>query len=152
MKEIDIKKIGEEAYQLYINEDYYCSEAVVYLMQQHFDTNMPDVLISSASGFPVGVGANKCICGAITGGVISLGYFFGRSQKKDDQVETTITLADELIKSFKKENKVTCCSILTKGMDMQSGDHKEQCASFTALMAKNTATIIARELGYKIKQ
>ena len=52
--------------------------------------------IAMASGFPVGIGGSKCVCGAVSGGIISLGYFFGRTDPKDEQVNKTLELANEL--------------------------------------------------------
>lgn len=58
----------------------------------------------------------------------------------------TLALASELQSSFRKNHKVLCCHILTKGMDMASGEHKAQCVSFTGEIAKTAAEIIVREL------
>jgi C_GCAxxG_C_C family probable redox protein len=39
-----------------------------------------------ASGFPVGIGGSGCTCGAIAGGVMAIGMFFGRTSPKDQKV------------------------------------------------------------------
>lgn len=31
---------------------------------------------------PTGIGGSGCVCGAVTGGVLALGYFFGRTLTK----------------------------------------------------------------------
>lgn len=102
-----------------------------------------------ASGFPVGIGGSKCVCGAVSGGIISLGYFFGRSNPKDKQVNKTLELADELQQSFKENHKVLCCRVLTKDMEMGSDVHMKQCIEFTGEIARKTAEIITRELNIK---
>ncbi len=146
IKEISIKKIKEEAESLYRNGDFFCSEAIVSTIMKNFEIDMPEEMIAMASGFPVGIGKSKCVCGAVTGGIMCIGYFFGRTKGGDSKVNKTLELANELQESFKNNHKVLCCRILTKGMDMGSGEHKAQCISFTGEMAGKTAEIIAREL------
>lgn len=148
-KEISIKQIREEAETMFRNGEYYCSEAIVASIKKNFKLDMPDEMIAMASGFPVGIGKSKCVCGAVTGGILCLGYFFGRTKgvrPKDPRSVKTLELAGELQADFKKNHKVLCCSVLTLGMDMASGEHKTQCISFTGEVAENTAKIIVREL------
>lgn len=146
-KEISIKKIKSEAEELYRKGDFYCSEAIVSAIKNNFELDMPDEMIAMASGFPIGIGKSKCVCGAVSGGVMCLGYFFGRTKGGDAKIQKTFTLANELQESFKNNHKVLCCKVLTHGMDMASGEHKEQCISFTGEIAEKTAEIIVRELG-----
>lgn len=146
VKEISIKKIKEEAESLFRNGDFFCSESIVSTIMKNFEIDMPEEMIAMASGFPVGIGRSKCVCGAVTGGIMCIGYFFGRTKGGDSKVNKTLELANELQESFKNNHKVLCCKILTKGMDMGSGEHKAQCISFTGEMAGKTAEIIAREL------
>lgn len=148
-KEISIKKVREDAETLFREGKFYCSEAIVASIKYNFELDMPDEMIAMASGFPIGIGKSKCVCGAVSGGILTLGYFFGRTQgtsPKDPNSVKTLELANELQSEFKKNHKVLCCSVLTKGMDMASGEHKTQCISFTGEIAENTAKIIAREL------
>ncbi len=147
--EISIKKIKSDAEALYRNGEFYCSEAIVYSIKENFSLDMPDEMIAMASGFPVGIGKSKCVCGAVSGGVMSLGYFFGRTKGGDPKVQNTLELAHELQESFKANHKVLCCKVLTRGMDMGSGEHKDQCVAFTGEIAEKTAEIIARELDIK---
>jgi C_GCAxxG_C_C family probable redox protein len=76
---------------------------------------------------------------------MAIGLFFGRtegSNPKDPLSVNTLTLANELQEYFKTNHKVLCCKILTKGMDMGSGEHKEQCIAFTGEIAAKTAELI----------
>ncbi|MET1240322.1 C-GCAxxG-C-C family (seleno)protein, partial [Enterococcus faecalis] len=95
-------------------------------------------------------GGAKCICGALSGGVMCLGYFFGRTEAKGEQVNKTMALANELHQSFRQKHRVVCCSILTSKMTMGSPEHMEQCIGFTGEIAETTAKIIARELAYDL--
>ncbi|ACZ08168.1 C_GCAxxG_C_C family protein [Sebaldella termitidis] len=148
-KEVSLGNIKKEAEKYYAEGDYYCSEAIVAVIKKYIDNNIPKEAIAMASGFPVGIGGSKCVCGAVSGGIISLGYFFGRSNPKDKQVNKTLELADELQQSFKENHKVLCCRVLTKDMEMGSDVHMKQCIEFTGEIARKTAEIITRELNIK---
>ncbi len=126
-KEISIKKVKKDAEDLY-RGGFFCSEAM-------------------ASGFPVGIGRSKCLCGAVSGGVMSLGLFFGRTSQNDPKVEKNLEVAKELHDYFKANNgkNSLCCRILTKEFDMGQGEHKEQCINYTGLVAEKVAEIIIRE-------
>jgi C_GCAxxG_C_C family probable redox protein len=149
-KTISLKKMREEAETLYRRGGFYCSEAVVSTIRAHIAPEMPEALIAAASGFPVGIGRARCICGAVSGGVIALGYFFGRtkpSSAEDAHSALTMKLAGELQESFRAaHNGVLCCHIHTKGGYMQAGKIQEQCIGFTGEMTAKTAEIITREL------
>ncbi|SHI06622.1 C_GCAxxG_C_C family probable redox protein [Clostridium collagenovorans DSM 3089] len=147
VKEVSIKKIQSDAEELFRKGDFFCSEAIVSSIRSNFELDMPEEMIAMASGFPVGIGRSKCVCGAVSGAILCLGYFFGRSKGGDPKVNKTLELANELQASFKENHKVLCCKVLTHGMDMGSGEHKAQCISFTGEMARKAAEIIVRELG-----
>ena len=150
IKEFNIEKVKTDAEELFRSGGFFCSEAIVASIKNNITPEMPEQIISAASGFPVGVGGAKCMCGAISGAVISLGYFFGRTEpasSPDPKSQKCMTLAYELQESFRKNHKgVLCCSVLTQGMDMGGNELKEHCISLTGEMAAKTAEIIAREL------
>jgi C_GCAxxG_C_C family probable redox protein len=146
--ELVVQKVRDDAEQYFRGGGFYCSEAIVASVRDNLAPEMPTALIAAASGFPVGVGKSKCMCGAVSGGVISLGYLFGRtgpSTPADPSSIRTLAVANELQHAFRDSHKVLCCSVQTRGMDMASGEHKEQCISFTGEMAAKTAEIIIRE-------
>jgi len=144
-KEVSIKQVRYDAEEVFRIGGFYCSEAIVSSIRKNFDSNMPAEFIKAASGFPIGVGRSKCMCGAISGAVIALGYFFGSNRQK------CMELAYEVQESFRKNHQGTlCCHIHIKGMDIASGEHKKQCVAFTGEMASKTAEVIARELGLKL--
>ncbi len=146
MSKINMNAIKTEAEQLYRDGDYFCSEAVIATIRKHFDPDMPEQAIAMGSGFPVGIGGCQCVCGAVSGGVIALGYFFGRVTPKDAKIQKAMALSKELHDSFQNNHKVLCCKVLTKGMELGSPVHMEQCIAFTGEVAAKTAEIIAREL------
>ena len=144
-----VEKVRRDAEEYFRTGGYYCSEAIVASVRDNLAPEMPEALIAAASGFPVGVGRSKCMCGAVSGGVMSLGYVLGRtgpSSPADPKSVRTLAAANELQQAFRDSHRVLCCSVHTRGMDMASGEHKAQCIAFTGEMAAKTAEIIVREL------
>lgn len=145
-----VRTVQEDAEEFFRSGGFYCSEAIVASIRKNLDPEMPASLIKAASGFPVGVGKSKCMCGAVSGAVIAVGYFFGRSEPSSPQDPASVkclALANEIQQAFRDNHRgVLCCSVHTKGMDMASGEHKAQCVAFTGEMAAKTAEIIVREL------
>lgn len=82
--------IRKKAEDYYRNGDYFCSESIVKTIKDEFGLNVPDDVIAMASGFPIGIGGSGCTCGAIVGGIMALGLFFGRTNPKDEKVKKVI--------------------------------------------------------------
>jgi C_GCAxxG_C_C family probable redox protein len=149
-RNVNVQQVKDDAEAFFRSGGFYCSEALVASIRKNIAPEMPETMIAAASGFPIGVGRSKCMCGAISGAVLCLGYFFGRTQPsspKDPKSQNSLNLANELQEGFRENHKgVLCCHVHTKGMDMASGEHKNQCVAFTGEMAAKTAEIVAREL------
>jgi C_GCAxxG_C_C family probable redox protein len=150
---IDLKKVRKDAEDFHSGGGFYCSEAIVASVRQNLAPEMPAGLIAAASGFGAGVGRARCICGAITGGIICLGYFFGRTEPANpsspecQKSQKTLRLANELHESFRKNHKgVACCRVQTKDFKWGSAEHMSQCMSYAGEMAAKVAEIIVREL------
>jgi C_GCAxxG_C_C family probable redox protein len=142
---VDIDRIRQKAEDYYRRGDFYCSEAIVKTIREEFHLPVSEDVVKMASGFPVGIGGAGCVCGAVVGGVMALGLFFGRTAPGDDRVKKAMALAQELHDRFKEKHKRTCCRWLTRGMTLGSPEHMEQCISFTGEVAEETARIILRE-------
>jgi len=148
--EISIRQVQYDAEEVFRIGGFYCSEAIVSAIRKNIDPNMPEALIASASGFPIGVGRSQCMCGAISGAIIALGYFFGRDEQGGEN-DRCMQLSYELQESFRGNHQGTlCCHIHVKGLDLSSGEHKKQCVAFTGEMARKTAELIAREFKLKV--
>ena len=147
-QEVSVAKIAKDAEDLF-RGGFFCSEAVVSSIRSNFEMDVPEEVIAMASGFPIGIGRSKCLCGAVSGGVMAIGLVFGRTVQKDPQVEQTLLLSKELHDWFKEANgkNALCCRILTKEFDMGAGEHKEQCIRFTGLVAGKVAEMLIREKG-----
>lgn len=141
--DIDLERIRKIAEDYYRNGDFYCSEAVVKTIIDEFQIDVSEDVIKMASGFPVGMGGMGCTCGALTGGVMAIGLVYGRSQGKDPKVNKAMELSAKLYQIFCERHKVSCCKVLTRGMEKGSPEHMEQCIAFTGEMAYEAAKIIA---------
>lgn len=149
--EISVKKVTKDAEE-YFRGGYFCCEAVMASIRDNFELDVPKEVIAMSSGMAVGAGRSGCLCGALNGGILALGLFFGRTEQngpKDPKVVKCMALVNELHSWFKEANKKNsvCCRVLTKEFDMGKGEHKEQCIYFTGLCAGKVAEIVVRELG-----
>ena len=77
-----------------------CSESVIYTIRKHFDIELSDDAIAMSSGFPWGLGGGGCICGALAGGTMMIGYFFGRRTPGDPKINKCFDLTKELHDSY----------------------------------------------------
>lgn len=143
--DVNLEEIRATAEAYYRNGDFYCSEAVVKTLMDAFQLDVPEDVIKMASGFPVGMGGMGCTCGALTGGILVLGMIYGRKEAKDPSVNKAMELSARLYQVFCQRHKVSCCKVLTRGMEKGSPEHMEQCISFTGEMAYETAKIILEE-------
>ncbi len=149
-RSVNLNHIKETAEAYYADGDFYCSEAIVKTLIDAFELDASDDCIKMASGFPVGIGGQGCTCGAVAGGVMAIGLVFGRCIPKDPSVDQTMALCSELMTQFKADHRVTCCSILRKGMTLGSPVHMKQCIMLTGDVAYKAAKIIAEALALEI--
>lgn len=145
--QVNLEHIRQTAETYYRNGDFYCSEAVVKTLIDAFELGVPDDVIKMASGFPVGMGGMGCTCGALTGGILVLGMIYGRKEAGDPSVNKAMELSARLYRVFCQRHKVSCCKVLTRGMEKGSPEHMAQCIAFTGEMAYETARIILEEEG-----
>lgn len=147
MKEITeetIKACRECAEKSYTIGDFYCSEAVIKSVLDATEIDYPAQAVAMASGFPVGIGGAGCVCGALSGGVMALGYLYGRTEGGSPIVEKAMALSNKLHNTFVQRNRTTCCRALTRGMVKGSPDHMKQCIRFTGEVAEDVMRIIAQ--------
>lgn len=145
----DALEIRKKAEELFRTGKYYCSEAVMSALRDAFFPNLPGYVISSVSGFPVGMGGSGCACGAVTGAVSALGLIFGRESTSDVSASAhCMQLARELHEIFTAKHRVICCRVLSRGTEHAGpGEpHKAaHCIEMTGDAAEAAARIILRE-------
>ena len=109
----------------YFNQGYSCSESIV--MEAIEKGLVPKELLPVATSFSGGMGSG-CLCGAIAGSQIVLGYLFGRENQAGNDVLAR-PAARQFISVFTRTHKATCCRVLTRGMDMASPERKAHCTN-----------------------
>lgn len=142
---INMEQLKNDAVEIF-HQGFACSESVIYAIKKNFELDLSDDAIAMSSGFPWGLGGGGCICGALAGGTMCLGYFFGRRTPGDPKINTCFELTKELHDHFRDTHKGTCCRVLTKGIDRNSPERKAQCTVIVADTVEKVAEIILREL------
>ncbi|MEF9999233.1 MAG: C-GCAxxG-C-C family protein [Lachnospiraceae bacterium] len=142
---VDIEQVQADAVHIF-NNGFACSESVIYSIKKNFQLDLSDDAIAMSSGFPWGLGGGGCICGALAGGTMCLGYFFGRRTPGDPAINHCFELTKELHDYFQQTCGGTCCRVLTKGKEKNSPERKAQCTRFVSDTSKKVAEIIIREL------
>ena len=108
----------------YFNNGYSCSESIIkWAIDEGF---FPQELLACATPFSAGM-SSGCVCGAISGSQIVLGYNFGRENNKNNE-NVAREKAFQFVEEFKKRNQFTCCKILTKDVT----NRKEHCSKMVA--------------------
>ena len=70
----EVQRKAEEQYA----GGYFCCEAVMSVIRDAFQADVPESVIAMSSGMSIGAGRSGCMCGALNGGILALGMFFGR--------------------------------------------------------------------------
>ncbi|NPV92326.1 MAG: C_GCAxxG_C_C family protein [Firmicutes bacterium] len=149
-KKARLNRVAEDSVN-YFRNGLYCSEAILKAFNQHYKLGLPDEFLKIATGFGAGLGASKCCCGSITGGVMVLSLVHGRSQEEDPETDAFDAVA-ELHKRFKKEFKASCCKVLTRPVEWGSPEHHEFCEKYVLRAAEITDEILKARKKLKAKK
>ncbi|ADO76601.1 C-GCAxxG-C-C family protein [Halanaerobium praevalens] len=115
--------------------DYFCSEAVITTINNALGQPFDPAIVKMASGFPIGIGKSKCLCGAVSGGVMALGLAYGREKpgaEMPDSFPNNAALHNYIINTYGS----TCCRVLTKDFpDFKSEARAKHCIQITGEVA-----------------
>ena len=142
---INMEQLQKDAVDIF-HQGFACSESVIYALRKNFELEMSDDAIAMSTGFTWGLGGGGCICGALAGATMVIGYFYGRTVPGDPKNVRCFALCNELHDFFKETCGGTCCRVLTRGMEKDAPERKAQCTRFVEATVKKTAEIILREL------
>lgn len=110
----------------YFKNGYSCSESVLKAASE--EGLCPKEFLSVATAFSGGM-SSGCLCGTVAAAQIINGYNFGKENSKGNEVIARQNAA-KIIDEFKKRNKVTCCRILSAGLEGMA--KKEHCSKYVA--------------------
>lgn len=136
------QKAQETAMQLFQNDHLNCAEAVFKSILITSGRECPMELFRLASAFGRGMGGAGCTCGALVGGQMAIGAFWGRDNEKGPTTEQCARAAKILHDRFRKFHGATCCRILHKGEPYGSDIQLANCKKRTAESAKIAAEVI----------
>lgn len=149
IKSISIKNTVKDATYIF-NNGFACSESVIYAIRKNFQLDLSDDVIAMASGFPWGLGRAYCICGALAGGTMCLGYFFGRREPNDQKINKCFDLTKEFSDDFVEFAGYQCCGKITENLDREHNGHKQKCTTIVAHATAKVCEIVCRELNIEI--
>jgi C_GCAxxG_C_C family probable redox protein len=124
----------------YFNSGYNCAEAVFLAIVEQFGSEAEPVSAKMASAFCGGIGkSHKEACGALTGGVLALGYLFGRSEPYAN-FDKAWQLAAEYRTRFIEENHASDCESILKHLGEQ--ENLMMCKQLTGKAAGMLADLV----------
>lgn len=110
---VDVDAMRKDAVEIF-QKGFACSESVIYAIKKGFDLDLSDDAIAMSSGFPWGLGDGGCICGALAGATMCIGYFFGRRTPGDEAFLKCQRLTKEFHDAFKEHCGATLLSCADK--------------------------------------
>ena len=143
---VSIEAIGAEAAELNgrLGEAHFnCGESVIAALWDAFEPDFPrELAVAAGAGMGRGIGGSGCVCGALAGGVAFIGMMTGDKARAKP-------LAAALHDAFRAgtEKNVTCCRVLTRGMEWDGAERRAHCPRLCALGATEAARILCDELG-----
>lgn len=142
---IDMEQLQEDAVKIF-TFGFACSESVIATLRDALDLDIPDSAIAMSSGFPWGLGGAGCLCGAVAGGTMCIGFLYGRSKPGDPRNVRCFELTKEFHDKFKEKFKAACCRVLIKDYpDKNSQERKCHCIEMVKFTVVTVTEILIRE-------
>jgi C_GCAxxG_C_C family probable redox protein len=136
----DNSSVSKRAFE-YHKSGFHCAEAVSKAIIEAFDRDSGNNIPKVATAFGGGVGRTcQDICGALTGGILALGYLFGRSEPGADWTDAA-ELAAKLRRQFVQTHGTTTCGALLATFGPQ--EEMMRCKQLSGEVAGMLADIIA---------
>jgi len=112
-----------------IEEDFmaghHCSEVIFTHLGRYYDPEFDPRMMRLATGFGGGIAEEADVCGALIGGVMLIGYLYGRTFLDEDQSRCW-ELARTYRQRFLKELGGTTCFYFTQG-EFNPENHRKCC-------------------------
>lgn len=110
----------------YFKSGYSCSESIVKAASEAglCSAELLPIAISFSGGMSSG-----CVCGTLAAAQLINGYNFGRENTKGNEPVARQN-SSKIVDEFKKRNKVTCCGILSAGLEGMA--RKEHCSKYVS--------------------
>lgn len=142
--QVDMEQVKSYADKAF-HSGYACSETVIDTFRTCLDLDISDDAIAMSSAFPWGLGGGGCICGALAGATMCIGYLYGRREKGDPRIGHCFELSKKMHDAFRDRNGATCCRALTHGYDNADPDRKNKCAAIVETTLTDLMAIVMEE-------
>lgn len=143
--EATVEKLKRQAENLFETRALLCAEAVMVTLNEAFDGSLSEEeAINLGSTFCMGVGNAGCMCGALAGGLASVGMFTGKGRLATSNAHAR-ECGKDLHDAFVRNHKTTCCRSLTRHVKDDSAKHFAQCTMLTGNATELAARIIIAE-------
>ncbi|MCT4535386.1 C-GCAxxG-C-C family (seleno)protein [Halodesulfovibrio sp.] len=140
-----VERLKLQAENLFETRALLCAEAVMVTLNEAFDGSLSEEeAINLGSTFCMGVGTAGCMCGALAGGLASVGMFTGKGRLADSNAHAR-DCGKNLHDAFVRNHKTTCCRSLTRHVKNDSAKHFAQCTMLTGNATELAARIIIAE-------
>lgn len=117
----------------YYDSGFHCAESIAKTIIEKFAVEPAAEIIKTAAGFSGGLGGTHTqACGALTGGIIAIGYLHGRTEPGRD-IQRVKELTAEFIHRFVEEFGSANCGVLLEKLGEQQ--NSSQCKKLTARAA-----------------
>jgi C_GCAxxG_C_C family probable redox protein len=141
-----IARIRLRTQNLFLTKQLMCAESVLTVLNKGLNGGMPmEMAVRLTSGLPEGLGGSGCTCGSLTGGVLALGLFLGRSGPGLLNGKPVMFSAKVLHGQFKDRFGTTCCRVLTKDLKWGSKEHFQKCSLRAGFSAEMSARLILQK-------
>mgnify|MGYP001698424900 FL=1 len=134
-------RAAQKALALFKN-DLNCAESVFKALLLENGKTCPLELLRTASAFGRGMGEAGCCCGALVGGEMAIGFFFGRSEDVGPCPDVCAAAAKQLHDRFVSFNHGSCCRVLHRGLAYDTPEQFKACAQRSAEAARIAAEVI----------
>lgn len=109
-----VDAVAERSGQLF-DSGFYCAESVLKSIAESKGIDS-ELIPKIATGLCSGVARTCRTCGAVNGGIMAIGLFFGRSSPKDS-IEKIYYIVQDFLEAFEKRFGTTNCKKLV-GCDL----------------------------------
>jgi len=140
-----LEQIGARAENLFRSRQFMCAESVLLAVSKGLGQEISEQMaIALAAPFSDGMGGSGCTCGALSGGVMSLGLCLGNGGARGKR-ERARRFSKELHARFTGRSRSACCRVLCRDVWKEPKRHFSQCVAITGTTARMTARLILDE-------
>lgn len=131
------EKLAARAEELFAS-GYNCCESIIKASVEIFDLPLPEDIHLMGRFFQRGLAGSGCICGALAGGMMMLGYLSGAEKNGLSQAEAFRT-------GFVEKFGSSCCRVIRKKQSIVERFRSRECKMITRYTAEKLQDILNRD-------